>query len=99
MRTLPDVPAISETTVAHKDELVHSVWLGVMTRAGTPPDRARLLLAASQQGIQSPEIAKALEPSGSTPLAAQSLPVSAKFYGDEIDKFKKMALSIKLTPQ
>jgi tripartite-type tricarboxylate transporter receptor subunit TctC len=99
MRTLPDVPAISETTVAHKEELVHSVWLGVMTRAGTPPDRARLLLAASQQGIQSPEIAKALEPSGSTPLAAQSLPVSAKFYGDEIDKFKKMALSIKLTPQ
>lgn len=99
MRTLADVPAISETRIAHKEELVHSIWLAVMTKTGVPADRARLLLEASQQGIQSPEIAKVLEPSGSSPMGPQSLPVSAKFYASEIDKFKKMARSIKLTPQ
>ena len=99
MRTLPDVPAVAESRIAHKEELVHSVWLGVMTRAGVPAERTKLLLEASQQGIQSPEIAKALEPSGSLPMAAQSLQASTRFYADEIDKFKKMALSIKLTAQ
>lgn len=99
MSTLASVPAISETRIDHKEELVHSIWLAVMTKTGVPADRTRLLLEASQQGIQSPEIAKVLEPSGSQPMGAQSLSVSAKFYADEIDKFKKMARSIKLTPQ
>lgn len=99
MRTLADVPAISETKIVHKEELVHSIWLAVMTKTGIPADRARLLLEASQQGIQSPEIAKVLEPSGSQPMGPQSLSVSAKFYVDEIAKFKKMAHSIKLSPQ
>ena len=99
MRSLPDVPAISEARIEHKEELVHSIWLAVMAKTGVPADRARILLEASQQGIQSPEIVKALEPSGSLPMGAQSLPVSAKFYVDEIAKFKKMARSIKLTPQ
>jgi tripartite-type tricarboxylate transporter receptor subunit TctC len=90
---------VAEGRIAHKEELVHSVWLGVMTRAGVPAERARLLLEASQQGIQSPEIARALEPSGSLPMAAQSLQASTRFYADEIDKFRKMALSIKLTAQ
>lgn len=99
MNTLADVPAISETKIVHKEELVHSIWLAVMTKTGIPADRARLLLEASQQGIQSPEIAKVLEPSGSQPMGPQSLSVSAKFYASEIAKFRKMANSIKLTPQ
>ena len=99
MRTLPDVPAISETKVAQKDEFVYSIWLAVMAKSGIPDDRVRVLLEASQKAIQSPEMAKALEQSGVQPMKPQSLASSAKFYADETEKFQKMARSIKLTAQ
>lgn len=99
MRTLPDVAAISETKLAQKDEFVYSIWLAVMTKAGIPADRQRVLLEASQKAIQSPEMAKALEQSGVEPMKPQSVEASAKFYADEIAKFEKMARSIKLTAQ
>jgi tripartite-type tricarboxylate transporter receptor subunit TctC len=99
MRTLPDVPAISEGGIQQKAELVHSIWLAVMTKAGIPADRARVLLDASQQAIQSPEVAKVLELSGTQPMKPQSLATSAKFYADETAKLEKMARSIKLTAQ
>lgn len=99
MRTLPDAPAISESGIAQKSEFVYSIWLAVMTKAGIPADRQRVLLEASQQAIQSPEMIKALEQSGVQPMKSQALDVSAKFYADETAKFEKMARSIKLTPQ
>jgi tripartite-type tricarboxylate transporter receptor subunit TctC len=99
MRNLPEVAAVSESGIAQKRELVHSIWLGVMAKAGLPADRARLLLDASQRAIQSPEVARVLEQSGSQPMKPQALAVSAKFYADETAKLGKMARSIKLTPQ
>jgi tripartite-type tricarboxylate transporter receptor subunit TctC len=99
MRTLPDAPAISESGIAQKSEFVYSIWLAVMAKAGIPADRQRVLLEASQQAIQSPEMIKALEQSGVQPMKPQALDVSAKFYADETAKFEKMARSIKLTPQ
>ena len=99
MRTLPDVPAISESGIAKKSEFVHSVWLAVMARAGIPQERQRVLLEASQQAIQSPEMVKALAQSGVVPMQPQSLAASAKFYADETEKFRKMARSIQLTAQ
>jgi len=99
MRTLPDVPAISESGIARKSEFVHSIWLAVMAKAGIPDDRLRVLLEASQQAIQSPEMVKALALSGTVPMKPQPLAASAKFYVDETEKFKKMARSIQLTAQ
>jgi len=99
MRTLAEVPAISESRITQKGELAHSIWLGVMAKAGVPADRARVLLEASQQAIQSPEVARALELSGTQPMKPQPLAVSAKFYADETAKLEKMARSIKLTAQ
>lgn len=99
MRTLPEVPAISEAGISQKAELVHSIWLAVMAKAGMPADRARVLLEASQQAIQSPEVARALELSGTQPMKPQSLAASAKFYADETAKLEKMARSVKLTAQ
>jgi tripartite-type tricarboxylate transporter receptor subunit TctC len=99
MRTLPDVPAISESGIAKKSEFVHSVWLAVMARAGIPQERQRVLLEASQQAIQSPEMVKALAQSGVVPMQPQPLAASAKFYADETEKFRKMARSIQLTAQ
>lgn len=99
MRTLPGVPAISEAGIQQRGELVHSIWLAVMAKAAIPADRARVLLEASQQAIQSPEVAKALESSGTRPMGPQSLAASAKFYADETAKLEKMARSIKLTAQ
>ena len=99
MPTLSDVPAISESRIAQKGELVHSIWLAVMSRAGIPADRQRVLLEASQEAIRSPEMARALQPSGVQAMKPQSLADSAKFYADETEKFRKMARSIKLTPQ
>uniref|UniRef100_UPI000D332FB4 tripartite tricarboxylate transporter substrate binding protein n=1 Tax=unclassified Variovorax TaxID=663243 RepID=UPI000D332FB4 len=99
MRTLPEVPAITEGTLAQKQQLVYAVWLGVMARDGMPPERARVLMEASQQAIQSPEMARALALSGVQAMKPQPLDVSARFYADETDKFKRMARSIKLTPQ
>ena len=58
-----------------------------------------MLLEASQQAIQSPEVARALELSGTHPMKPQSLATSAKFYADETAKLEKMARSIKLTAQ
>lgn len=99
MRTLPDVPAISESGIARKSEFVHSIWLAVMAKAGIPDDRLHVLLEASQQAIQSPEMVKALALSGTVPMKPQSLAASAKFYVDETEKSKKMARSIQLTAQ
>ncbi|GAB7542967.1 tripartite tricarboxylate transporter substrate binding protein [Cupriavidus sp. 8B] len=99
MRTLPDVPAISETSVAHKSEFVYSIWLGVMGRTGIPAERARVLLEASQQALRSPELIKALALSGVQPMKPQTLEASAAFYVDETQRFRKLAHSIKLTPQ
>ena len=99
MRTLPDVPAIAESTLAQKQALVYAVWLAVMARDGMPADRARVLMEASQQAIQSPEMARALALSGVQAMKPQSLEVSAKFYAGESEKFRKMARSIQLTPQ
>jgi tripartite-type tricarboxylate transporter receptor subunit TctC len=99
MRTLPDVPAISESGIAKKSEFVHSIWLAVMAKAGIPDDRLRVLLEASQQAIQSPEMVKALALSGTVPMQPQPLAASAKFYVQETEKFKKMARSIQLTAQ
>ena len=99
MRTLPGVPAISESTLAQKQALVHAVWLGVMARDGIPAERARALMAASQQAIQSPEMARALALSGVQAMKPQPLEASAKFYADETDKFRRMAQSIRLSPQ
>jgi tripartite-type tricarboxylate transporter receptor subunit TctC len=99
MRTLPGVPAIAESQLAQKKELVYAVWLGVMARAGLPADRARVLMEASQQAIQSPEMTRALELSGVQAMKPQTLEVSAAFYAQETDRFRKMARSIQLTPQ
>lgn len=99
MRTLPGVAAIAESELPNKRELVHSVWLGVMTKAGLPKHCAGVLLEASQRAIQSPEVAKVLAQSGTQPMKPQSLALSAKFYADETDKLTRMARSIKLAPQ
>jgi tripartite-type tricarboxylate transporter receptor subunit TctC len=99
MPTLPDVPAVSESGIAQKGELVYSIWLAVMAKSGIPDDRLRVLLQASQQAIESTEMAKALAQSGVQPMKPQSLATSAKFYADETEKFKKMARSIQLTAQ
>jgi tripartite-type tricarboxylate transporter receptor subunit TctC len=99
MRTLPDTAAISESGLAQKAELVHSVWLAVMARTGIPADRQKVLLEASQKAIQSAEMIKALEQSGVQPMKPQSLEASAKFYADEVAKFQKMARSIKLAAE
>lgn len=99
MSTLPDVAAITESGLRVKTELVHSIWLAVMARDGIPAERVRVLLAASQAAIQSPEMASALKASGAEPMKPQSLATSAKFYAVETAKFKQMAASIKLTPQ
>ncbi|MDM0049905.1 tripartite tricarboxylate transporter substrate binding protein [Variovorax sp. J22R115] len=99
MPTLPDAAAISESAIPQKAELVHSVWLAVMTKSGIPVDRQKVLLEASQKAIQSPEMIKALEQSGVQPMKPQPLEASAKFYADETAKFQKMARSIKLAAE
>jgi tripartite-type tricarboxylate transporter receptor subunit TctC len=99
MATLPEVAAISESTLPHRIELEHSVWLGVMAKAGLPADRAAVLLEASQRALQSPEVARALALSGVQPMKPQPLAVSGKFYADEIAKLNGMARSVKLSPQ
>jgi len=97
--TLPDVAAISESDLPHKQELVHSVWVGLMTKAGLPGERASVLLEASHRALQSPEVARELALSGVQPMKPQPLAVSAKFYADEIAKLNAMARAVKLSPQ
>ncbi|OZI59240.1 tripartite tricarboxylate transporter substrate binding protein [Bordetella genomosp. 4] len=99
MPTLPDVPAISESNIPQKQEMVHSVWTGVMTKAGIPEDRVRILLDAANQAIHGPEMGQALALSGTQPSPSQSLEASASFYASEIAKFKNMTQSIALSPQ
>jgi tripartite-type tricarboxylate transporter receptor subunit TctC len=99
MSTLPEVAPISESDLPHKLELVHSVWVGVMAKAGLPAERAGVLLEASHRALQSPEVARALALSGVQPMKPQSLAVSTRFYADEIAKLNAMARSVKLLPQ
>jgi tripartite-type tricarboxylate transporter receptor subunit TctC len=99
MKTLPKVPAVVEGNLPHKAEFVHSVWLGVMARAGIPADRIQLLVEASQKAIQSPEMVRALAISGTEPFPPQPLADSARFYAGEIAKYEKMARSVKLAAQ
>lgn len=96
MANLPEVPTIMEGKLPNKADYVHSIWLGVMAKSGVPADRVKILLDAAQKAIQSPEMVRALELSGTKPLKPQALSTSAEFYAKEIDKFGKMAKSIKL---
>jgi tripartite-type tricarboxylate transporter receptor subunit TctC len=99
MANLPGVPTIMEGKLPNKGDYVHSIWLGLMAKSGIPADRVKVLLDAAQKAIQSPEMVRALELSGAAPLKPQSLGTSAEFYAREIDKFGKMARSIKLKPE
>lgn len=99
MKTLPNVPALTEGSMQKKNDYVYSIWLGVMAKAGIPADRLKAVVEASQQAIQSPEMVRALALSGTEPLKPRPLSESAKFYAEEITKFNKMAKSIKLSPQ
>lgn len=99
MPTLPQVPPVLESDLPHKLELVHSVWVGVMARAGLPPERAAALLQASQRALQSPELARALAVAGAQPMKPQPLADSTRFYADQIAKLNAMARSVKLSPQ
>ncbi|WP_077002657.1 tripartite tricarboxylate transporter substrate binding protein [Variovorax sp. KK3] len=96
---LAGVQAITESQIPRKNELVSSIWASVMVRTGVPADRMKVLLDAIQPAIASPEMVKVLESSGTAPMAPQSVAASAKFYNDEIAKFKKMATTINLVPQ
>ena len=69
LATLPDVPTFAEAGLPKLDA---NSWLGVVTRAGTPPEVVAKLGAAAAAVMQDPEVrarltAMGVQPVGSTP--------------------------------
>lgn len=99
MPNLPKVGTTAESRIQRKEELEHSVWAAVLVRADVPEAAVKILQKAAQQGIASPEVAKALEPSGVHAIPPATLEQTATFYKKEIAKFQAMAKSIRLSAQ
>ena len=81
---LPDVPTVAEAAGLPDFNVV--AWIGLVTRAGTPPDITQRLATEAQKALQSPELREryntlGMDPVSSTPAELQ------RVMNDAYDRF------------
>jgi tripartite-type tricarboxylate transporter receptor subunit TctC len=92
---LPNVPTVDESQNAR--DFHHNVWLGVFGPASLPADAAAKVNAAVNEAIRTPEYVKFSAENGTAiPDPGLTLQQAAKFYGDETEKLRRLAHSIRL---
>lgn len=84
---LSDVPPLVETASLPDFEVL--TWFGTFVPAGTPPERIKILNAAINDALKSPDVRKSLaeigiKPEGGTPEAL------AKLWHGEIDRWSRL---------
>jgi tripartite-type tricarboxylate transporter receptor subunit TctC len=92
----PEIPALSETPGLEGFDL--GVWFGLFVPAATPKDVGQKLQTVSTAVLQDPAVRKRLTEQGITPSGA-SADVLAKFMNAEIDKYRKVIESAKITAE
>ena len=75
----PDVPSVDEAGVPGYDV---TVWFGVLTVAGTPPDIVKRLNTEMVKIIQSPEFRKRMEDVGAEPVGDTTEQMAARIRSD-----------------
>ena len=92
---LPQVASVDESR--QMKDLHHTVWLGLFGPATLPAEAAKKVNAAVNDAIRTPEYLKFSAENGtSVPEPGLTLQQAAKFYGDDTEKLRRLARSIKL---
>lgn len=75
----------------------HTIWMGLFGPAGLPNDAAVKVNTAVNEAIRTPEYLKFSAENGtSVPESGLTLRQAAKFYADESEKVRSLAISVKL---
>lgn len=91
-----DIPPLADTPELKGFDL--GVWFGLFVPAKTPADVIATLQAAAQAVLKDPAVRKRLAEQGITPSGA-SADVLAKFMSAEVDKYRKVVETAKITAE
>lgn len=94
---LPDVPTLNEGK--YLKNFVYSAWAGVFVSASVPEPVAAKLNKELAEIVKRDDFSKWLQESGALPVESMTLTQAASFYQGELDKFRRIAKTIKLEPQ
>lgn len=83
----PSVPTLKES--GFKDFDVYT-WLGLFAPAGTPPDIAQKINAATNKIMHTPEMKESLRKQSSEPMPVKNLEESHKFIEGELVKWREL---------
>lgn len=83
----PNVPTLKEA--GYKDFDVYT-WLGLFAPAGTPPDIAQKINAATNKIMHTPEMLESLKKQSSEPMPVKDLDESRKFIEGELVKWREL---------
>jgi tripartite-type tricarboxylate transporter receptor subunit TctC len=90
--SMPDVPTIAETVPGYEA----SVFYGVATSKGTPPEIVAILNKAFNDALADPKVQKRLGDLGSEPMAMTSAEFG-KLTANEVDKWAKVVKAANLS--
>jgi len=94
---LPNIPTVNEGR--HLKSFVYTVWPAVFVSSKTPDALVTRLHQLVSEVVNSAAFQKYSRETGNLPLEPMALPQAAGFYKSEIDKYTRVARSIKLVPQ
>jgi len=94
---LPKVPTLNEGKVLRG--FSYSAWAGIFVPASLPPAAAARISHELGQIVSGADFQKFLQESAALPVERMSLEQAAAFYKSELEKFTRVAASIKLQPQ
>lgn len=81
---LPDVPTVAEAAGLPDFNVV--AWIGLVARAGTPPEITNRLAAETQKALQSPELRERYQTLGMDPVSSSPAEL-ARVMNDAYDRF------------
>lgn len=81
---LPDVPTVAEAAGLPDFNVV--AWIGLVARAGTPPEITNRLAAEAQKALQSPELRERYQTLGMDPVSSSPAEL-ARVMSDAYDRF------------
>jgi tripartite-type tricarboxylate transporter receptor subunit TctC len=83
---MPEVPTVAEAGVPKYEA---TIWLGLMAPKGTPPAVVSRLNAEVGKIVGNPEVAKAWQAQGATPMA-MGVPEFTRYLNDDIAKWARI---------
>ncbi|ANY16206.1 tripartite tricarboxylate transporter substrate binding protein [Bordetella pseudohinzii] len=92
LAAMPDVPSVSES-VGMKD-FNYNIWTAYLVKRGTPEAIVRRLHGEIDAALQDAEFRKTMDQQGKIMYPSASLEAAQAFYASEIERLRKLVLSI-----